>query len=637
MPTHKKQITSPITQRVSSWKQVGNENEVKTDAAGNMYQDANTPIVEDKVTEINESTGVTDKKAPKADTTEMYQGSDYIGDVLMKSDRFKGLSGQALADAGHISADNISDWNTRTGYTAPTGPTTPVDDKLPKVNEVSTIKPSGVVPVNVAADQKVVLSSAGAGNQARREGMLDRKTRRRDRKAHRQLKRQAAANRRDDIKSGVIERGDSTRRDAISSGYGLSDKQKAVYDYTKKNRKSGSGIVDNYNFETDSKGNTVITGNKLSSLSDSSGASVGTSINPNTTKGSMDALAKIVNTGGTLSAEDQARYDKHLASFKQKTLNPISPKKQVDLLDESGNVIKRLSNTSGGGTSNLPVRAGSNLPATTNVTPSKIEKGLKGMRDTKAKGKWGTMSKIIGGVGLGTLAWMGLGSSDSDNNKTEDPPKPKPTKGKSWDQAYQDRDRKVYGHLNKADYIKEGKRQKGIHAKSGKWDWKNAPKDPGPVKSEIKPELKVTTKDTTDLKVDTSKVVDSLKTKATVPTVEPKVSEKKVEKLDNRLDRLKDRKITPRRERKIAKLAQKKAGVDKATIRANKMVDKYLDDPRDLSKRKRTKVKKHIDSGNVDIMAKVDAVNTLGERETQLKKASGFTQKGWSGYQQKKK
>ena len=67
------------------------------------------------------------------------------------------------------------------------------------------------------------------------------------------------------------------------------------------------------------------------------------------------------------------------------------------------------------------------------------------------------------------------------------------------------------------------------------------------------------------------------------------------------------------------------------------MVDKYLDDPRDLSKRKRTKVKKHIDSGNVDIMAKVDAVNTLGERETQLKKASGFTQKGWSGYQQKKK
>ena len=634
MPTHKKQITSPITQRVSSWKQVGNENEVKTDAAGNMYQDANTPIVEDKVTEINESTGVTDKKAPKADTTEMYQGSDYIGDVLMKSDRFKGLSGQALADAGHISADNISDWNTRTGYTAPTGPTTPVDDKLPKVNEVSTIKPSGVVPVNVAADQKVVLSRAGAGNQARREGMLDRKTRRRDRKAHRQLKRQAAANRRDDIKSGVIERGDSTRRDAISSGYGLSDKQKAVYDYTKKNRKSGSGIVDNYNFETDSKGNTVITGNKLSSLSDSSGASVGTSINPNTTKGSMDALAKIVNTGGTLSAEDQARYDKHLASFKQKTLNPISPKKQVDLLDESGNVIKRLSNTSGGGTSNLPVRAGSNLPATTNVTPSKIEKGLKGMRDTKAKGKWGTMSKIIGGVGLGTLAWMGLGSSDSDNNKTEDPPKPKPTKGKSWDQAYQDRDRKVYGHLNKADYIKEGKRQKGIHAKTGKWDWKNAPKDPGPVKSEIKPELKVTTKDTTDLKVDTSKVVDSLKTKATVPTVEPKVSEKKVEKLDNRLDRLKDRKITPRRERKIAKLEQKQAGVDRGVIRAAKVVDKNT--PKvfesiqkgDLSNavRNARKVNRQIDKNP-------DVVQNIKQRESQLKKAAGFKQKGWSGYQ----
>ena len=628
MPTHKKQKTSPITQRVSSWKQVGNENEVRTDGSGNLVQDANTQteLVEDKVTDINESTGVNDKKAPKADTTEMYQGDDYIGDVLMKSDRFKGLSGQALVDAGHISADKMEDWNTRTGYTAPK-----VDDKVSKVNE---IKPSGVVPVNVAGDQKVVLSRGEAGNQARREGMLDRKTRRRDRKAHRQLKRQAAANRRDAIKSGEIERGDMTRRDALSQGYGLSDKQKAVYDYTKKNRKAGSGVVDNYNFETDSEGNTVITGNKLSSLSDSSGASQGTSINPNTTRGSMDALAKIVNTGGTLSAEDQARYDAHLASFKQKTLNPISHKKQVDLLDESGNVIRRISNTSGGSSSNLPVVQQRNLPV-----KSKVKNTLTNMRNTKTKGKWGTLTKVAGGLGLAGLTWLGLGTTSSDENKTEDPPKPKPTKGKSWDQAYQDRDRKVYGHLNKADYIKEGKRQKDIHAKTGKWDWRNAPKDPGPVKSEVKPELKVTTKDTTDLKVDTAKVVDSLKTKPTVPTVEPKVSEKKVEKLDNRLGRLKDRKVTPRRERKIAKLEQKKAGVDKATIRANKVIDKNLgkaysaltEGKIEKASRNYAKAQRHVDKPNPNVP------NTLAERETQLKKASGFTQKGWSGYQQKKK
>ena len=65
---------------------------------------------------------------------------------------------------------------------------------------------------------------------------------------------------------------------------------------------------------------------------------------------------------------------------------------------------------------------------------------------------------------------------------------------------------------------------------------------------------------------------------ASKPTTTPKVSKKKVKKLDNRLGRLKDRKVTPRRERKIAKLSQKAAGVNKSTIRANKMVDKYLDE-----------------------------------------------------------
>ena len=45
-----------------------------------------------------------------------YKGKDFIGDVLMKSDRFKGLSGQAMADAGHISKSKIGDWDERTGY-----------------------------------------------------------------------------------------------------------------------------------------------------------------------------------------------------------------------------------------------------------------------------------------------------------------------------------------------------------------------------------------------------------------------------------------------------------------------------------------------------------------------------------------
>ena len=58
-------------------------------------------------------------KAPAADGSTQYKGNDYIGDVLMKSKRFKGLSGKALVDAGHISKDKADEWNNRTNYSAP--------------------------------------------------------------------------------------------------------------------------------------------------------------------------------------------------------------------------------------------------------------------------------------------------------------------------------------------------------------------------------------------------------------------------------------------------------------------------------------------------------------------------------------
>jgi hypothetical protein len=58
-------------------------------------------------------------KAPSADGSTQYKGSDFIGDVLMKSKRFKGLSGKALVDAGHISKDKADEWNKRTNYSAP--------------------------------------------------------------------------------------------------------------------------------------------------------------------------------------------------------------------------------------------------------------------------------------------------------------------------------------------------------------------------------------------------------------------------------------------------------------------------------------------------------------------------------------
>ena len=73
---------------------------------------------------------------------------------------------------------------------------------------------------------------------------------------------------------------------------------------------------------------------------------------------------------------------------------------------------------------------------------------------------------------------------DSEGKKIEGTGK-KPSKektgGKSWDQAYKDRDMKTYGNLNKSEYVTEAKRQKTVHKKTGKWDYKNAPEKGKPV------------------------------------------------------------------------------------------------------------------------------------------------------------
>ena len=47
---------------------------------------------------------------------------------------------------------------------------------------------------------------------------------------------------------------------------------------------------------------------------------------------------------------------------------------------------------------------------------------------------------------------------------------------KSYEEAYKDRDMKVYGDLSQEEYTKEAKRQNKIHKETGKWDYKNAPK-----------------------------------------------------------------------------------------------------------------------------------------------------------------
>ena len=73
-----------------------------------------------------------------------------------------------------------------------------------------------------------------------------------------------------------------------------------------------------------------------------------------------------------------------------------------------------------------------------------------------------------------TVAPTLMGSKKAPIEKKQ-PAKPKP-KSKSYAQAYKDRDMKTYGKLSLDEYTKEAKRQKAVHAKTGKWDYKGAPK-----------------------------------------------------------------------------------------------------------------------------------------------------------------
>lgn len=47
---------------------------------------------------------------------------------------------------------------------------------------------------------------------------------------------------------------------------------------------------------------------------------------------------------------------------------------------------------------------------------------------------------------------------------------------KTYAKAYKERDMKTYGDLTQEEYTKEAKRQNVEHKKTGKWDYKNAPK-----------------------------------------------------------------------------------------------------------------------------------------------------------------
>lgn len=629
-------MASPITQRVKSYAKQVTIDQDKLKIGG-------TPGVEDVVTKINKDLGVTftgedgGDQYVKAMTAERdrRQPNMNLQDYMKLKDRQNAQSG-SVGFQGTENGENVdaTQWSNQ-------------DVEYGNREEEQIIKGSEGKPGTDAyldPKFKTNLSRSQAANQRRRENMLDRSTKRDNKRNYRLLKK--------------------TKRKVGS----LTPEQQKQFDYLEKNRFTG-GQMNDYN--KDSSGN--ITGNKLQDGSSSLNNPIGwTEQTSGTGKGGQTQATlenierykkeygvdpKIVDGNISFDSHNKQKVktgyiQKGYSGFQQ---NPKSYNKQVEMLDKNGNKVVFLDQEKGTnpkdfkvknskvnsgivpykGPANKAIGSGGNAAASSGTKLlNKVNKGLNSMPD---KGKAGLFKK--GALALTTLAagYFGgkaiLGSSDSDDKPEVKPDvTPKPKTRKSYDQAYKDRDRKTYGHMNKSNYIKEAKRQNDVFAKTGKWDYKNAPKDPGPVSS-IKPAKVAPVSTNVEPKANVN--LD----KISQPERKPTISNKQGKAL-NKLNKLEGRKQTSRRDIRIAKQKDKAAGLSRKQVRQNKQMRKagnkpsgsqsQITMPRVMNSSQYEQVKKLGNGSAID--AVTSGKVTIKGLEDQLK-ASTFRQKGWSGYQ----
>ena len=590
--------------------------------------------IEDKVSEINKKLGVT------------FSGKDggdqYVKDMTAERDRRQPnmplKEYMELKDRQNAQAGNTDFQGTEDGVNVDATNWSDQDvDYGNRTEQVVTPGQDATPDRNVVLDNEyqVNQSRVESGKQKRREGMIDRSTKRRDKRAFRLLNKQLR-------KTGK-----------------LTPEQQETYDYLEQNRYTG-GITDNYN--KDSSGN--ITGNKLSNLSGNlnlgiggttkiSGGSEATLSNIEAFKKKYGYTPKVIDNQIQPPSSNNAQTAYKMTGYSGYQEAPKSPNLKGKGIGEAlGRVIggvrdyfkkggddvaKQSDNVSTGpkfskNTNNnndlLPAVQGNKLPAKSGeVVPFKGGSGPIKNPGFSTKQKLAAGAGALGGIFVATN--LGSSESPSDNDTpTVNPPK---KTGKSYDQAYQDRDRKTYGHMNKSDYIKEAKRQNDVFKSTGKWDYKNAPKDPGPV-SAIKP-AKLNTNMGQTTQLNTKPVDVDLSALDTRSEVKPNIS-KKQEKLGNRIGRLEGRKSTPRRERRINKLQQKQAGVDRGTIRANKVVEKNTQKGFNaLQQGNTSQAMRNFNKVSRQVSNNPEVAQSIQQKESQLKKAAGFKQKGWAGFQ----
>jgi hypothetical protein len=613
-------MASPITQRVKSYAKQVVIDQDKLKIGG-------TPGVEDVVTKINKDLGVT--------FTGEDGGDQYVKDITAERDRRQPnmplQDYMKLKDRQNAQSGSVGFQGTENGENVDATQWSNQDVEYGNREEEQIIKGSEGKPgVDAYLDPqfKTNLSRSQAANQRRRENMLDRSTKRDNKRNYRLLKK--------------------TKRKVGS----LTPEQQKQFDYLEKNRFTG-GQMNDYN--KDSSGN--ITGNKLQDGSSSLNNPIGwTEQTSGTGKGGQTqaTLANIERykkeygveptiVDGNISFQKQNAKSGYSQKGYSGYQNAPSPKKNKiygKIGEAIGGIVGKFSKkkkidfkSTNTKLSKDPKQIGDgrNLPDIKKPKPSSGG-GATG-------GSIGGALKTIGQIGLGATLGYGaakmlLGSTNKPDNNPN--PSPEPSKPKvSYDEAYKNRDRKTYGHMNKSNYIKEAKRQNDVFAKTGKWDYKNAPKDPGPVSS-IKPS-KVAPVSSGALEVKAPVNLD----KISQPERKKPIISNKQEKANNKLERLQGRKVTPRRQNRIAKQQDKAAGLSRGEVRKNKLMRKAgnmpsesqssISMPRVMTGAQYNQVKKLGNGSAID--AVTSGKVTIQGLEDQLKSASGFRQKGWSGYQ----
>ena len=189
----------------------------------------------------------------------------------------------------------------------------------------------------------------------------------------------------------------------------------------------------------------------------------------------------------------------------------------------------------------------------------------------KPKAKYTKGQKLVMAA-VATAAIANEGSTDkkvttTTNTNTTTTPK----KDKSYDQAYKDRDKKVYGGMDKSSYIKEAKRQKAVHKKTGKWDVKSSYDKP---KAKVANTLKA--KKGIDTKVART---TSLETK-----LDPKVLKTQVAKINSK-------KSEPSK-RDVSKAVRKTKSADRKDNRAARVRQKGIDALASGDKKKALRLKR---------------------------------------------